>query len=423
MKILVIGGGGREHAIVWKLKQDTPDASLFVAPGNAGTAGLAHNLPIAAADIGALVAWAEKERPDYTWVGPEVPLCAGLVDAFEERRWPIFGPNKKAAQLEGSKSFTKNLLEKYHLPTARGKSFTDPLAAYAYSQKLGFPQVVKADGLAAGKGVIIAEAPEEAARAIYHIMERRVFGAAGAQVLIEEFLTGVEASVHAITDGKTFRLLPAAQDHKKIGEGDTGLNTGGMGAYAPTPLVTPELEKEVAATIFEPLLRAFQTEGIDYRGVLYAGLMLTREGPKILEFNARLGDPETQVLLPLLETPLTDIMQAVHDRTLDRLELRFRKRAAMAVVLAAANYPGEPRLGDKIEGLAAAAADDQGQVFHAGTKTERGVVVTSGGRVLAVTAWAGDLREARERAYSLGSKIKFAGMQYRRDIGRSVIPA
>lgn len=417
MKILIIGSGGREHAMAWKLKTDDPSLTLFIAPGNAGTALLGENLPIGAGKIEELAKWAAEHRPEMTFVGPEVPLCAGVVDAFEKLGLPIFGPNGKAAQLEGSKVFTKQLLQKYNLPTARGKSFTDPNEAHAYSQKLGYPQVIKADGLAAGKGVLIAQSPWEASLAIHQVMVERAFGQAGAQVLLEEFLTGREASIHVVTDGETYRYFPVSQDHKRIGDGDSGANTGGMGAYAPAPLVDDALREKISATILDPLFVAFKQERIDFRGILYAGLMLTPDGPKVLEFNVRFGDPETQVLLPLLETPLLDVARAVCAQKLSGLDLKFSKVSAVGVVMAAANYPGEPRLGDTINGLDKVPHEGGClTVFHAGTKNRGRHVVTNGGRVLTVTAWADSLAKARELAYHGVSKIQFAGAQFRYDI-------
>lgn len=417
MKVLIIGSGGREHTMAWKLKTDDPSIKLFIAPGNAGTLELGENLPIGMNQIEGLAHWAETNRPDMTFVGPEVPLCAGVVDAFEKRGLAIFGPNAKAAQLEGSKVFTKQLLQKYNLPTARGASFTDANEAHLYSQGLGYPQVIKADGLAAGKGVLIAQTPREAAMAIHQVMVERAFGSAGAQVLLEEFLVGREASIHVVTDGESYRYFPVSQDHKRIGDGDTGANTGGMGAYAPAPLVDDAMREKIDKTILEPLFVAFKQEGIDFRGILYAGLMLTAEGPKVLEFNVRFGDPETQVLLPLLETPLIDVARAVNEKRLAKLDLKFRNVSAVSIVMAAANYPGEPMLGDVIEGLDSV-PDEMGRlvVFQAGTKKQGKHVVTNGGRVLTVTAWDTTLERARELAYHGVAKIQFAGAQFRYDI-------
>jgi phosphoribosylamine--glycine ligase len=415
MKILLLGSGGREHAIAWRLKQDNPSLELFTAPGNAGTAQLGTNLSFSATDINGLVAWAQNEKPDLTIVGPEAPLCAGVVDRFEQAGLPIFGPNKVAAQLEGSKVYTKNFLLKHGLPTAPGECFSRSSDALTYSRKHNtYPQVIKADGLAAGKGVIIAQTPEESAQSIDAIMDQRVFGDAGSQLVIEEFSLGREMSIHVLTDGISHFILPISQDHKKLREGDTGPNTGGMGAYAPAPFATPELQAQISAQVVEPVLAAFRKEGIDFRGILYIGVIWTKDGPSILEFNVRGGDPETQILLPLIDTPLVEIFQAVREQRLGQLKIRSNGRHAVTIVLAAAGYPGTPRTGDVIEGLDAEPGHTA--VFHAGTKLEGEKVVTNGGRVLSVTAWADDLAAARELAYQRASKIHFAGSQYRRDI-------
>jgi phosphoribosylamine--glycine ligase len=415
MKILLIGSGGREHALAWRLCQDDPKTRLFTAPGNAGTARLGSNLPIGATDFDALTAWAVKEKPDLTIVGPEAPLCAGVVDRFEKAGLPIFGPNAAAARLEGSKVFTKNLLLKHHLPTAPGAGFSDPLAAYAYSRNHPtYPQVIKADGLAAGKGVIIAQTPLEAAQCIHRIMELRVFGDAGRELLIEEFLPGREMSVHVLTDGCSHVILPVAQDHKRLGDGDIGLNTGGMGAYAPAPFATDELQAQISREIVGPVLTSFLKEGLDFRGILYIGLIWTKQGPRILEFNVRGGDPETQVLLPLFDTPLLELLQAVREQRLGKLKVKFNANHAVTVVLAATGYPGTPETGVPIDGLD---LDLPGTtVFHGGTKLQDGKVLSNGGRVLSVTAWAPTLAAARDLAYQRASKIHFAGSQYRRDI-------
>jgi phosphoribosylamine--glycine ligase len=415
MKILLIGSGGREHAMAWKLRQDDPTVELYLAPGNAGTAQLGTNLPLAATDLDGLLAWAAKEKPDLTIVGPEAPLCAGVVDRFEAAGLPIFGPNRAAARLEGSKVYTKEILLKHGLPTAGGASFTESKAAAEYlAQRPSYPQVLKADGLAAGKGVIIADTPAEAAEALGQIMDQRVFGDAGNQLLIEEFMAGREMSVHVITDGQSHVILPIAQDHKKLGDGDTGLNTGGMGAYAPAPFATTELQAEIARLVVEPTLAAFRAEGIDFRGILFIGLIWTKDGPSILEFNVRGGDPETQVLLPLLDVPLVELMLAVRERRLAKMPLKLNAKHAVTIVMAAAGYPGTPEAGAEIKGLEEEIPGTY--VFHAGTKLAGGKVVAAGGRVLSVTGWAGDLAAARELAYRRVAKIHFAGCQYRRDI-------
>ena len=415
MKVLLLGSGGREHAIAWRLRQDDPTLQLFTAPGNAGTVQLGTNLALSATDLDGLVAWALREKPDLTVVGPEAPLCAGVVDRFEQAGLPIFGPNAAAARLEGSKVFTKNFLLKHGLPTAPGACFSDAQLALAYSRKQPhFPQVLKADGLAAGKGVVIAQTPEEAAQTIDLIMEQRIFGEAGSQMVIEEFLPGREMSVHVLTDGISHFVLPIAQDHKKLGEGDSGPNTGGMGAYAPAPFATPELQAQISTQVVEPVLAALRREGIDFRGILYIGIIWTKEGPGILEFNVRGGDPETQVLVPLIDTPLVEIFQAVREQRLGKLAIRLNSSHAVTVVMAAAGYPGTPETGATIEGLDTDLPNTC--VFQAGTKQEAKEVVTNGGRVLSVTAWGADLAAARALAYQRLAKIHFAGSQYRRDI-------
>ena len=420
MKILIIGSGAREHAIAWKVKQDPRVSQIYLAPGNAGTSSIAQNIPIPVTDLESLLAWAKKERPDFTLVGPEIPLCLGIVDLFEKENLPIFGPNQQAAQLEGSKIFTKNILVKYGIPTALSGSFTELDKAEIFSQKLGFPQVIKADGLAAGKGVLIVQNFKQAQEGLRQILVDRHFGAAGNSVLIEEFLDGQEASIHAITDGNSYRILPSAQDHKRVGDGDTGLNTGGMGAYSPAPCVTPELLEIVRKTVFDPLLIAFKKENIDYRGVLYAGLMLTSKGPKVLEFNARLGDPETQVLLPLLETSLIDVVEAVWKRTLDQINFKVSPLHAMTIVMAAPGYPENPITGTEISGLEVKGKSNTA-IFHAGTKSIAEKITTAGGRVLTITAWAESLQLARDLAYERLSLVSFEGAHFRRDIGHRAL--
>jgi phosphoribosylamine--glycine ligase len=415
VKILLIGSGGREHALAWSLHRDEPRLELFTAPGNAGTARFGTNLALAATDLDGLVKWARDEKPRLTIVGPEAPLCAGIVDRFEAAGLPIFGPNQSAARLEASKVFTKEFLLRHQLPTAPGRGFTDAAEALAYSREHDtFPQVLKADGLASGKGVIIAQDAEEAAATTWRIMEEKIFGDAGSAMVIEEFLPGREMSVHVLTDGISRVMLPIAQDHKKFGEGDTGPNTGGMGAYAPAPFATEELQARIAREIVDPVIAALRRDGIDFRGILYIGLIWAKDGPKILEFNVRGGDPETQVLLPLIDTPLVDIFQAVREQRLGKLDVRLNSQHAVAIVLAAAGYPGTVETGALINGLEADQPDTF--VFHGGTKWEGQYVAVSGGRVLTVTAWADDLATARDLAYRRAGKIRFAGCQYRRDI-------
>jgi phosphoribosylamine--glycine ligase len=402
----------------WSFSRDARIQKIWFAPGNAGTAQVGTNLSLAATDVAGIAAWAEKERPGLVVVGPEAPLCAGLADRLRAMGLRVFGPGADGARLEGSKSFCKELLVSEKIPTAKAGSFTKEEEAVRFSVSLSCPQVVKADGLAAGKGVVIAQTHEQAAAAIHEMMTDRVFGEAGSRVLIEEFLEGDELSVHAVTDGKNLVILPGAQDHKRVGEGDTGLNTGGMGAYAPAPRATPELLREVREKILEPTLSGLSRRGIDYRGVLYAGLMLTKEGPKVLEFNARFGDPETEVLLPLLETPLWDLLGAAADGDLGKVSAKSGSGAAMTVVLAAPGYPAqavlgqEIRLGKEMPGSA---------LFHAGTKSEGGAIRVAGGRVMAVTGWGRDLGDAREKAYAAVREICFDGMHFRRDIGHRAL--
>lgn len=396
MKVLVIGGGGREHALVWKLAQSKRVTKLFCAPGNAGIAELAEC--VAPAD---LAQFASEKQIDLTVVGPEAPLCAGIVDAFQAKGLKIFGPTKHAAQLEGSKAFCKRFLLEHGIPTAEAGIFDNPVAARDYVRKRGAPIVVKADGLAAGKGVIVAQTVAEAEQAISDVWRF------GNRVVIEECLTGEETSVMALVDGKTFKLLPAAQDHKRIGDGDTGPNTGGMGAYSPTTLQVD------ASEIFERTVAGMK----DYRGVLYAGLMVTEDGPKVLEFNCRFGDPETQVIVPRMDFDLVDALEATVTGELENVQLRWKREAAVCVVMAAGGYPSEYERGRVIEGLKEAAGLDNVCVFHAGTKRNAaGQIVTDGGRVLGVTALGEDIEDAALLAYGGVARIRFDGAQYRRDI-------
>jgi len=416
--VLIVGSGGREHALGWAFMQDPRIERIWFAPGNAGTAGLGENLPLAVMDVERIACWAAKERPGLVVVGPEAPLCAGLADRLRELGLRVFGPGQRGAQLEGSKSFCKELLVSQKIPTAKAGSFQNLEAAVRFSESLPCPQVVKADGLAAGKGVVIAGSHAEAAEAIRQMMAEKVFGQAGATVLIEEFLDGEELSVHAVTDGKNLVIFPGAQDHKRVGEGDTGPNTGGMGAYAPAPRATPDLLREVKDRILVPTLKGLAEKGIEYRGVLYAGLMLTKSGPKVLEYNCRFGDPETEVLVPLIETPLWDLLGAAADGNLSGLPVKIRSGAAMTVVLAAPGYPAKPMLGQVIQ-IGKVPADSC--LFHAGTKAGVQGVEVAGGRVLAATGWGRDLKTARERAYALAAEIFFEGIQFRRDIGHRAL--
>ncbi len=420
MKVLVIGGGGREHALVWRLSRDSRRPRLFCAPGNAGTAALAENVPIAAEDVPALVAWAREHRPDLTVVGPEAPLCAGLVDALEADGLRVFGPRRAAARIEGSKRFAKEVMAAAGVPTARAQTFTSADAACAALDAFGLPVVVKADGLAAGKGVVIAQTRDEAAAAIRAMLVDNAFGAAGAEVLLEEFLEGEEASILALVDGEHIALLPASQDHKRVFDGDRGPNTGGMGAYSPAPVVTDDLLPFIRNRILAPVVAELRARGIVYKGILYAGLMIGKSGVKVLEFNARFGDPETQVVLPRLEGDLIPLFEACIDGTLDPAQVRVTPDPAATVVLAAEGYPGPYAKGRPIGGLEAAAAG-RAVVFHAGTALREGRVVSSGGRVLAVTATGSDLRAAVANAYAGIRAITLEGGHYRGDIAHRAL--
>jgi len=421
MRILVVGSGGREHALVWKIARSQHITRLVCAPGNPGIAELAECVPIAATDVDGLAAFASENEIDLTIVGPEAPLCAGIADVFQARGRRIFGPTRRAAQLEGSKVFCKQFLLKCGVPTARAGIFKDASAARDYVRQCGAPVVVKADGLAAGKGVTVAESVADADRAIDDIMERRVFGNAGAQVVIEECLTGEEASVMALVDGRTFRVLASSQDHKRALDGDRGPNTGGMGAYSPTPAVGADVSGPID-DIFNRTLKGLQAEGIDYRGVLYAGLMLTKDGPKVLEFNCRFGDPETQVVVPRMDFDLARAAHATADGRLGELKLKWKPEPAVCVVMASAGYPGGFERGRPIEGLKEASELANVTVFHAGTKRDaRGGVVTDGGRVLGVTALGDNVAQAARRAYEAVERIHFDGAQFRRDIAARAI--
>ncbi|MQL53461.1 phosphoribosylamine--glycine ligase [Desulfofundulus thermobenzoicus] len=419
MKVLVVGGGGREHALVWKLSQSPRVKEIYCAPGNAGIASLARCVPVAAEDIPGLLAFARQEKVDLTVVGPEGPLTMGIVDSFSEAGLAIFGPTARAAAIEGSKVLAKEIMAKYHIPTARFASFTDAREAAAYIREKGAPCVVKADGLAAGKGVIVCETVAEALKAVETIMVQKAFGAAGARVVVEEYLTGEEASILAFTDGERVIPMVPAQDHKQVYDGDRGPNTGGMGAYAPAPVCTPEVQRAALEKILIPTVRAMAAEGRPYRGVLYAGLMITPDGPKVLEFNARFGDPEAQPVLMLLESDLVEIMEGLLAGRLSETDIRWRPGAAVCVVLASGGYPGSYEKGKIISGLDTVPPDVA--VFHAGTALKDGQVVTSGGRVLGVTAMAPDIPAAIEKAYAALEHIHFAGMHYRRDIGRKAL--
>lgn len=420
MKVLVVGGGGREHALVWKLAQSDRVDALYAAPGNVGMENLAECLPIAADDIEGLVQAAKEKEIDLTVVGPEKPLTMGIVDRFQEAGLRCFGPDKKAAELEGSKAFSKNLMKKYGIPTAAYDVFTDAAEAKKFLQTLSMPCVIKADGLAAGKGVIIAQSIDEAETTVDDMLQGNSFGEAGHQIVIEEFLRGQEVSVLAFADGEHVVPMVSSQDHKRIFDNDKGPNTGGMGAYSPAPMYTPELAEKVMETIVRPTIAAMKEEGRPFTGILYTGLMLTEDGPKVLEYNARFGDPETQPVLMRMKNDLLDVFEKAIDGALDSVTLNWEDDAAVCVVLAAKDYPQSPRKGDVINGLDYAFADDV-MVFHAGTARKNGAIVTAGGRVLGVTARGASIREAIEEAYKAVAHIDFDGMQYRHDIGAKAL--
>jgi phosphoribosylamine---glycine ligase len=420
MKLLVIGSGGREHALAWKLAQSPKVQKVFVAPGNAGTAvenGLEN---IALSDIPALVAFAKKEHVQLTVVGPEAPLAAGVVDAFQQAGLKIFGPVRAAAQLEASKDFAKAFMARHGLPTARYRTFSAAAEAKAYVESEGAPIVVKADGLAAGKGVVVATTKEEAHAAIDAMLTDNRLGDAGARVVIEEFLEGEEASFIVMSDGAHVLPLATSQDHKRLRDGDEGPNTGGMGAYSPAPVVTPQVHARVMREIILPAVQGMAKDGTPYVGFLYAGLMIDRKGnARTLEFNCRMGDPETQPIILRLKSDLLELIERALDGTLERATPEWDRRAALGVVLAAHGYPDEPRKGDRIDGVPKPASDCH--VFHAGTRLEGKVPVTNGGRVLCVTALGDSVKMARTRAYEAVDRIRFDGMQYRKDIGHRAL--
>ena len=414
MKILVLGSGGREHALCWKLKQSPRVTAVFCAPGNGGIAEVATCVPHKISEHDALVAFAKSEGIGLTVVGPDDALAAGIVDRFQSEGLRVFGPTQSAARLESSKVFAKEFMFRHGIPTAASGQFSSAQEARAFAAKMNTPIVVKASGLALGKGVIIAATRAEADAAIREIMEERKFGDAGAEVVIEEFLEGEECSIHALVDGRSFLLFPSAQDHKRALDGDQGLNTGGMGAFSPADKVLPPaLEQQVRVEVLERFVAGARADGLDFRGMLFPGLMITKDGPKVLEFNCRFGDPETQVLLTRLESDLVDLLEATIDQRLDAVSARWKPEAAVCVIMASGGYPGAYAGGKTITGLEKADA----RVFHAGTYKDGGDFVTAGGRVLGVTALAPTLAQARDRAYSAVKQISFEGAQYRTDIG------
>lgn len=416
MQVLVIGGGGREHTLVWKLAQSKSVTKIYAAPGNPGMKDLAECVDLDIADLDGLADWAEKHDIDLTVVGPEAPLVAGIVDVFKARGLTIFGPSAKAAEIEGSKIFSKELMEKYGVPTAFFKVCDNLADARAFVEEKGAPIVIKADGLAAGKGVVVAMTKDEALDALDDMMGHHKFGSAGNRVVIEEFMEGEEASLLAFTDGKTIVPMLAAQDHKRVNDGDQGPNTGGMGAYCPAPVMTAALKEKTVKEVLRPIVDALAKEGRPYSGCLYAGLMIKGDSVKVVEFNARFGDPETQVVLPLLKSDLAEIMAACAKGTLTPDMVEWSDKAAVCVVMASGGYPASYKKGLPITGLKAANAMDGVVVFHAGTREEDGKILTNGGRVLGVTAVADDIPSAQQKAYDAVDKIHFEGAHFRQDI-------
>lgn len=421
MKVLVIGSGGREHALVWKISQSPRVSKVYCAPGNAGIAKDAECLPISPTDINKLLTFAKDADIGLTVVGPEVPLALGVSDAFREAGLRIFGPSRSAAQIEASKVFAKRIMQKYGIPTAEARAFSDPEMAGAYIRKVGAPVVVKADGLAAGKGVIVALSEKEALDAVEMLMTNRVFGEAGERVIIEECLEGEEASFLVFTDGRDIVPMPLSRDHKRVFDGDKGSNTGGMGAYSPVPSMNRGMHEVIINTVIIPAIKALEEKGCPYEGVLYAGLMLTPEGPKVLEFNCRFGDPEAQPILMRLETDIVEIFEAVVDKRLKDVTVKWSDKAAVCVVVASGGYPDRYENGKVISGLEEAESMQDIVIFHAGTSFANGHIVTGGGRVLGVTALGRDIPMAADRAYEAVSKISFEGMHYRSDIGGGAV--
>lgn len=420
MKVLIVGSGGREHAIAWKVAQSPKVEKIYCAPGNAGIEEYAECVDIKAMEFDKLAAFAREKAIDLTVVGMDDPLVGGIVDVFEAQGLRVFGPRKNAAILEGSKAFSKDLMKKYKIPTAAYENFTDADAALAYLKTASFPIVLKADGLALGKGVLICNTPEEAEAGVKEIMLDKKFGAAGNQMVIEEFMTGREVSVLSYVDGKTIKTMTSAQDHKRAGDGDTGLNTGGMGTFSPSPFYTKEVDDFCQKYIYQPTVDAMAAEGRPFKGIIFFGLMLTPNGPKVLEYNARFGDPEAQVVLPRMKTDIIDVFEACIDGTLDQIDLEFEDNAAVCVVLASKGYPVSYEKGYPIQGLDCFKDKDGYYVFHAGTAKKDGVIVTNGGRVLGVTAKGADLKEARKNAYQAIDWITFENKYHRNDIGKAI---
>ena len=422
MKVLIVGSGGREHAIAWKVAQSKKVDKIYCAPGNAGISEVAECVPIGAMEFDKLVAFAKEKEIDLTVIGMDDPLVGGIVDVFEKEGLRVFGPRKNAAILEGSKAFSKDLMKKYHIPTAAYETFTDPEKALEYLETAKMPIVLKADGLALGKGVLICQTLEEAKEGVKTLMMDKKFGSAGDEIVIEEFMTGREVSVLSFVDGNIVKIMSSAQDHKRAKDGDQGLNTGGMGNFSPSPFYTKEVDEFCKKYIYQPTVDAMKAEGRPFKGVIFFGLMLTPEGPKVLEYNARFGDPEAQVVLPRLENDIVDVFEACIDGTLDKVDLKFdNDRATVCVILASDGYPVEYKKGFPIEGLEKFKGKDDYYVFHSGTKfNDKGQIVTNGGRVLGVTATVKDLKEARKKAYEATEWVSFENKYMRHDIGRAI---
>lgn len=421
MKILVVGGGGREHALVWKIAQCSGAVKLYAAPGNPGMAEHAECIPLKAEDVTGIAKFAVSERMDLVAVGPEIPLCMGITDILGEAGVTVFGPSAGAAAIEGSKAFSKNLMRKYRIPTASFETFRSYEDARAFARSLGSDMWVKASGLAAGKGAVYASNPDEAEKILCEMMVDGVFGESGSEVVVEENMHGEEASIFAVCDGIGFKTLVSSQDHKRIFDGDRGPNTGGMGAYAPAPVVSPALMERIRRDILQPVLDGLASESVPYRGLLYAGIMATAEGPKVVEFNCRFGDPETQAVLPLLDGDLVEIMEASARGRLDSVHVGVCDGSALCVVMASGGYPGSYVPGRRVRGIEDAERVGNVKVFHAGTARDGDEIVTAGGRVFGVTGWGDTFTEARERAYEAAANISFAGAFYRRDIGHRAL--
>ena len=422
MKILIVGSGGREHAIAWKVSQSKKVTKLYCAPGNAGISKVAECVPIGAMEFDKLSEFAKEKEIDLTVIGMDDPLVAGIVDVFEAKGLRVFGPRKNAAILEGSKAFAKNLMKKYHIPTAAYETFTDPQAALDYLKTGKFPMVLKADGLALGKGVLICQTKEEAEEGVKTLMLDKKFGSAGNEIVIEEFMTGREVSVLSFVDGNVVKIMSSAQDHKRAKDGDLGLNTGGMGNFSPSPFYTDEIDAFCQKYIYQPTVDAMKAEGRPFKGVIFFGLMLTEEGPKVLEYNARFGDPEAQVVLPRLENDIVEVFEACVDGTLNQVDLRFdNEKATVCVILASDGYPVEYKKGFPIEGLERFEEKEGYYVFHSGTKWDsEGRIVTNGGRVLGVTATGATLKDAREKANEATEWVEFENKYMRHDIGKAI---